>query len=402
MRREVSLRSRHPRRGLVSRALGLLLAMAMFATPGSSARAGGGFEHGFPPGDDFFPLAVWLQAPFRAPEYVAIGINTFFGLWQGPTEEQLSEVAKQGIYTITMQNDVGLGSPNAGVIRAWMQDDEPDNAQPGSPGGGPPWLPCIPAAEVARRTAELKARDPSRPVAINFGRGVADVGWPGRGTCTGDTGYYDKAIVGADILAFDFYPVANESPSKKGKLEYVAMGVNNLLRWAKPDQAVWAVIETSALDPARPVKPAEVRSEVWMALIHGAKGITYFAHEFAPKFREDGVFNHPEVVEELGRINRTIKTLAPVLNTPGAGYPVAVFPPARIDTMTRIRDGVFYLFAIEMEGRAATARLAIDGISDGDGTVLNEDRAVAIRQGFLQDEFAPYGVHIYKVPIAPR
>ena len=73
MRREVSLRSRHPRRGLVSRALGLLLAMAMFATPGSSARAGGGFEHGFPPGDDFFPLAVWLQAPFRAPEYVAIG-----------------------------------------------------------------------------------------------------------------------------------------------------------------------------------------------------------------------------------------------------------------------------------------------------------------------------------------
>jgi hypothetical protein len=78
-----------------------------------------------------------------------------------------------------------------------------------------------------------------------------------------------------------------------------------------PGQSVWTAIETTALDPARPVKPAEVRAEVWMALIHGARGIVYFVHEWAGGFREDGIFRHPDVVREVALINRTVKSLAP-------------------------------------------------------------------------------------------
>lgn len=202
------------------------------------------FPQGFPADSGFFPLGVWLQWAGRAPGYQAIGINMIVGQYEGPTEAQLAELAQHGIFAVVEQNDVALASPNGAVIKGWMQADEPDNAQPVGPGQ---WGSCIPAAEVARRTLAMKARDPMRPVLLNFGRGVADEGWPGRGPCTGDVAYYDTAIVGADILAFDIYPVASDTPHVQGRLEYVARGVANLKRRAAAGQAVWGVIETTAI-----------------------------------------------------------------------------------------------------------------------------------------------------------
>ena len=88
------------------------------------------YENGFPADASFFPIGVWLQSPVRAPQYKAIGINTFVGLWEGPTELQLSELAQAGMFAVAEQNSVGLNSRNRYVIKAWMQGDEPDNAQP--------------------------------------------------------------------------------------------------------------------------------------------------------------------------------------------------------------------------------------------------------------------------------
>src|SRR5262249_12595813 len=45
--------------------------------------------NGFPKDPSFFPIGVWLQSPTRAMSYKAIGINTYVGLWDGPTENQL-------------------------------------------------------------------------------------------------------------------------------------------------------------------------------------------------------------------------------------------------------------------------------------------------------------------------
>jgi len=36
---------------------------------------------------NFFPLCVWVQAPSNAARYRAAGINTYVGLWRGPTDE---------------------------------------------------------------------------------------------------------------------------------------------------------------------------------------------------------------------------------------------------------------------------------------------------------------------------
>ena len=144
---------------------------------GSSASSGEPHLNGFPTSPGFFPIGVWLQSPVRAPDYRAIGINTFVGLYKGPAEEQLAGLAKYDMFAVAEQNDVGLTSVSRHVIKGWMHGDEPDNAQPigfGLYGS------CIPATEVVRRTREMKSRDPTRPVLINFGQGLANGYWRGQ------------------------------------------------------------------------------------------------------------------------------------------------------------------------------------------------------------------------------
>ena len=350
--------------------LAALAMLAMVTSVASSGRAPAqGFANGFPADEHFFPIGVWLQSPANAPAYKEIGVNTFVGLWQGPTEPQLAELKRHGMFAIADQNDAGLKLNNLDVVKAWMQGDEPDNAQ-ARPWGG--YGPCVPAAEVARRTAEMKARDPTRPVLINFGPGLADENWIGRGSCTGDVGYYDDAIVGADILSFDIYPMGSAAANVKGRLEYVARGVLNLTRRAKDGQRVWAIIEASALDPKMPVQSAQLRAEVWMALIHGARGIVYFVHEFEPRFREDAIFGHPDLAREAAALDKEIAELAPALNGPDAPVKVAVSSAVPIATMVKEKDNMLYVFAVSMRNEAAKARFALQGVGGGKVEVMDE------------------------------
>ena len=351
--------------------------------------------NGFPTDADFVPIGVWAQSPTRAANYKAIGINTFVGLHQGPTEAQLAALARQNMFAVAVQNDIGLKSLNRHVIKAWMQDDEPDNAQP-LPSGG--YGACIPAIEVARRTREMKIRDPTRPVMINFGQGVANEFWQGRGPCNGDQGYYDLAIQGADILSYDIYPVASRTPQVKGRLEYVARGVTNLVKRVADGQTVWMALETTALDPAHRPTPAQVRSEVWMALIHGATGIFYFVHEFEPKFREDAIFRYPDIVEEVTRTNQLIKSLSPALRSPSVSGAISVSSQVPIATMVKVYKDTTYIFAVAMQNSPSTARITVNDVHETSARVIGEARSVSIAQGSFEDQFEGYGVHLYQIP----
>jgi hypothetical protein len=361
---------------------------------GHSVSAGELQVNGFPTDAEFFPIGVWAQSPARAASYKAIGINTFVGLVEGPTEEQLAALAQQDMFAVAAQNDVGLKSLNRHVIKAWMQDDEPDNAQP-LPSGG--YGTCIPAMEVARRTRETKARDPTRPVMINFGQGVANEFWRGRGQCNGDQDYYDTAIQGADILSYDIYPVGSRFPQVKGKLEYVARGVTNLVKRVADGQSVWMALETTALDPAQRPKPAQVRAEVWMALIHGATGIFYFVHEFKPTFREDAIFRYPDIVEEVTRTNQLITSLAPVLKSPSVSSTISVNSQIPIATMVKVYRDTTYIFAAAMQNSPSTVRITTDNGHHTNARVIGEARSVTITQGAFEDQFEGYGVHLYQI-----
>jgi Beta-galactosidase len=381
--------------GAATMSFSLKVVVGILLLVGYSVSASEPKVNGFPTNPDFFPIGIWLQSPSRAANYKAIGINTFVGLHEGPTEKQLAELAQHDMFAVARQNDIGLKSLNRHVIKAWMQDDEPDNAQPlllGLHGT------CIPAKEVVRRTQKIKTRDPTRPVMINFGQGVVNEFWRGRGRCNGDQSYYDLAIQGADIVSYDIYPVASRTPQVKGKLEYVARGVTNLVKRAADGQSVWMVLETTALDPARRPIPAQVRAEVWMALIHGATGIVYFVHEFQPTFREDAIFRYPDIVEEITKTNQMIKSLAPVLKGPSIHGAVSVSSTTPIATMVKGFENTTYVFAVAMQDSPTRVRITVRDRQDARVRVLGEDRSVIITQGAFEDQFEGYGVHLYQIP----
>ena len=61
---------------------------------------------------------------------------------------------------------------------------------------------------------------------------------------------------------------------------------------------------------------SQVRTEVWMSLIHGSSGLIYFVHQFSPKFVEASLLQDADLLAGVTAINKQIQSLAPALNSP--------------------------------------------------------------------------------------
>lgn len=379
------------------RALLIAVALLVVVPPTSTAAAAKGspydqWSNG--PSNDprFFPIGVWMQSPSHIQEFKKIGINMFVGFWGHLDQRSLRQFANARMPLIANQNSIGLTSTQNRWIEGWDMPDEPDNRRPNQWG-------CLPAKQIVADYAAIRAKDTTRPVFLNFGRGVSDITWLGRGTCTGDTSYYRLAIRGGDIISFDIYPVA----SYNGRLELVARGVENLKRWARQaggKHVIWNFIEGTAINGGAVPTYTQLEAEVWMSLVHGSQGIVYFVHQFSPQFREDGIFNFPTVVHAVTAINSQITSLAPVLNSPTITHDVKVASSAPsaapISMMEKRSAGYTYVFAVEMRNHTAAATFTIPKGQRGTVTVLNENRKLSISKGRFQDHFDGYGVHLYR------
>ena len=363
------------------------------------------WTNGPPKGADYFPIAVWLQSPKLASRYKEAGINLYVGLWKGPTEEQLGDLKAAGMPVICAQNEVGLHHPEDGIIVGWMHGDEPDNAQwqGEDQGYGPP----IPPEQVVADYERIRSRDPSRPVLLNLGQGVAWDEYVGRGVRTNHPEDYLEYIKGADIVSFDIYPVASTRPEVSGKLWYVPRGVERLRQWAGDDQVVWNCIEcTRIYSEDLKATPHQVKAEVWMSLIHGSMGLIYFVHEWKPKFNEHALLDDPEMLTAVTAINRQIHTLAPVLNSPTVQKGVEVVlssPEAPVAAVVKQYGGAIYLFAVGMRDERTRASFSVPGLpAEATAEALGEGRTLDVRGGRFEDEFQAYEVHLYKVHLGPR
>lgn len=345
----------------------------------------------------FFPIGVWVQSPANAERYRAAGINTFVGLWQGPTEGQLDALKAAGMKVVCAQNEVGLRRKEDPTILAWMHDDEPDNAQPKRGGGyGPPVAP----EKVVAEYQKMKQADPTRPVLLNLGQGVAWNEYIGRGVRRGHAEDYPEYLKGCDIASFDIYPAVHDNPQVAGNLWYVAQGVSRLRGWAEPKQQVWNCIEASRIDNAK-TKPtaAQIKAEVWMSIIHGSTGLIYFVHQFKPRFVEASLLQDPELLAAVTAINARVSALAPVINAPAPNPlpKVTSDPDAPVAVTTRRVKGETYVFAVGMRAKSTDATISIPGARSGKAEVLDESRAVTLQDGELKDHFDPYEVHLYRL-----
>lgn len=352
--------------------------------------------------NNYFPVAVWLQDPADAMAYKANGINMYIGLWKGLDEKQLTDLKNANMKFICRQNAFGISRIDEPLIYGWMHDDEPDNAQLNPL--TKKYDPCVDPSVIIKGYEEIKSRDPSRPVYLNLSQGVAWKNWYGRGTCTGNNEMYKIAnngyLKGCDIASFDIYPVNNSDPETQNNLYFVANGIDSLRLWSEDTKPAWCWIETTAIHPTsqRKPRPEEVKAEVWMALIRGAKGIGYFCHSFREPQDAAALLNDSIMIRAVKEINFQINSLAGVLNSPDVRGIASVSTDNKevpVDIMTK-SDGVSdYIFAVAM--RNGMARPTFTVAEGKKVEVLGENRSIIVKNGKFRDNFAGYGVHLYRI-----
>ncbi len=314
---------------------GTLLASAAVLLLQAAAQGGASrWKNGLPDDLSFLPLAVWLQDPKNAPRYREAGINLYVGLWRGPTAEQLADLKAAGMKVICHQGQTGLSHPGRDVIVGWTHGDEPDNAQP-KPGGG--YGPPIPPEKIAADYARIRAADPTRPVPLNLGQGVAWDDWIGRGVRRNRPEDYPEYVKGCDIVSFD----------------------------------------------------------------SGSTGIIYFVHQFRPRFIEASLLEDPALLKGVAEINRQIRELAPAINSPTVpdGAEIrsskAEIPVAGI--VKRLGRATF-VFAAAMRDGATRASFTVHGVQAAAAAeVLGENRRIPVASGRFEDDFKSYEVHLYKI-----
>ena len=379
------------------RTLLLLLVPLLAAQEPKSSSPYAGWTHGPPADPSFFPIAVWLQNPTQATKYRDAGINTYVALWRGPTAEQLDALKAAGLKLICHQNEFALQRKDDPTIIGWMHGDEPDNAQ-SKPGGGygPPILP----EKIIVDYKKVRDADPTRPVLLNLGQGVAWDNYIGRGVRRNHPEDYAEYLKGSDIASFDIYPVVHDHADILGKLWKVPEGVERLRKWSDDKKVIWNCIEASRIsnETAKPTA-SQVRTEVWMSLIHGSRGLIYFVHQFKPKFSEASIFQDAELLAGVTAINKQVQSLAPALNSPTIPDGVTVTtsgPDAPVDAIAKRQGDSTWVFSVAMRDKAAKASFAVKGAA-GTAEVLGEGRSIPVKDGKFDDDFKPYEVHLYRI-----
>jgi hypothetical protein len=347
------------------------------------------WPRGFPTDADYFPLGVWMQNPLNAERFSAVGVNHYVGLWEGPTDEQLSAAESANMPVVCEQAGVWQSNLDDANIQGWLQADGPDNAQE-LPDGS--YGPCIQPSVTQADYADMVAADASRPVVLLLGQGVAIPDWVGRGDCTGRTEDYPEYVKAADILVNYTYPIANQNP-----LELVARGVENLNEYAAWSKPVIADIEASSIDGLPRPTPHQLRAEVWMSLIHGAAGIQYFCHRMTP-LNETDCLDDADTAAALSRINREIIELARGLNS--QSYAIDALSSNGAVPVRAVLKQVGterYVFAAGMADGATTARFPLTGMKAPQTVeVIGEGRSIAPLDGAFEDTFEAYDVHLYR------
>ena len=370
---------------------------------------------------DFFPIAVWAQNPpdSSLAQYITAGINVFVNIPPGPPAA--ADLAALSLTTMTTwcnQNAISLDPTMNRSVKGYHLASEPDNKTFVANPLFPTVKICTPIDTIVNRYKRIKAADPTRPVYLGFGQGAAEGSWYGRGPRTGHNEDYPLYAAGADILAFDIYPMniipasSDNATTKAYKLKCaqmpwrVADGVDSVMKYVDYKKPVICNIECTNYNSnaACLLTPEIVKAEVWMALVHGARGIEYFVHILTP-FNARGLLADSAMTASVTANNALIKSLAPVLNTQsvGNGFTKTLSNTAvPVDAMLKRLDGYTYLFAVGMRSGATSATFTLrDFVGDRTVEVIGENRTIQSVDGVFTDDFVGYGVHLYKVSTLP-
>ena len=399
----------------------------------------------------FFPIAVWLSDPQHADELVAIGVNTYLGIFADPGA--INTAAAAGVSIIPQANEWSAAEVLAETtgrdsVVGWLPHDEPELN--------------LAFATYMTSVSNIRALDDGRFVLTNFCHGIRRTVYYAGSTQSGTSTEMFDAVGANDAACVDQYcytsPGIRGDPGPQGicdNFNFPDLHNGTSYLWPgdyqdfeKVDQAaaygwqaqalsslytekglhrpVWVAVETKMpfLSEANRdiVLYDEIRGAVWSAIGNGAKGILYFQHNGfygAPGTTDPG--SYPTIDPNTGilpddstmslvdceaalrtyisTLNAQITSLAPVLNTQSYVWD---FSASGIETMLKVHDDFVYIFATKsVLGTTGSKTFTLpSGISGTVVTVVDEARTINVSGGQFSDTFAnEYSHHIYRIPL---
>lgn len=336
---------------------------------------------------DFFPIAVDFQPPSLFGTWMNRGVNTVIRVPNGTDTESWTSAANAfGLKMIRgPRSDPALDDLEPNLLA--FARDEPDLNG------------CDPAC-IHQEYLWLKATAPSKPYLVNLAGGSALFQSPpddhhscnGPGDSQGDADCITSYIGAMDWVSHDIYPANASLP-----LETIGSTLDRLRRWSQR-RPQFAYIEASDYDgDGRGPTPDQFRGEIWHAIVHGARGISYFVVDANhPTERPDAV--GPEIVAEMQTQNAKITQLTSVLqatiNPPSIG--VKAKPPIEY-TWRRVGSTTYVIALNQSAATVAGATIKVLGANVPPTiTVWNEGRTLAASGNGFTDSFGPYEVHVYE------
>jgi len=365
----------------------------------------------------FFPIGVWYEGVYTQEEIdkdKAVGLNTYVML---TGQSDVGLIRRNGMYALIPEPFGNRGNESVG----WIIGDEADMW--GGPGNGL-WTGKYPGqGQICTTTSQgcgldvMKKESATVPAGdqglryANYGKGVvfwqsdSDAGKFVNGfssVVSNDIYWYTDPHVCSAPAEGPSYGVTTRNCRRAANYGLTMDRMRELDAMDGKRQPVWAFIEVGhpfTENDAPTINGDQIAGAVMNSLIHEARGVQYFNHNFGGSCLSQHVLRdrcgtaiRPAVTE----INKRITSLAPVLNTQSYRWEFN----KGLDTMLKAHDGSYYVFAMLGKDTATGShKLTLPaGMAGARAEVLFENRTVAISGGAIQDTFAEeFTHHVYKI-----
>ncbi|MEV7633920.1 hypothetical protein AB0N64_16090 [Microbacterium sp. NPDC089318] len=372
------------------------------------------FSPSLPDSPEFFPIGVWFESVLD-PSDIALdrsaGLNTYVQLTD---ESNVELIRSSGMYALPSVSKPGSsGFVVSDEVDMWAGAG--DGTWTGKLQGE--GLVCSPAGSGCGYTIQESLVQQFPPQALlyaNYGKGVT-FHLKDDEAAKFVNGYQD--VVSADNYWFTdpyicslveggavFAQGRDLSDAECRTAAHYGWTVNRVRSLVQPagSKPVWAFVEVGqpfADAGSLSTTPGQVRAAVWSSLIHGARGIVYFNHNFGGPCVSQHVLRDEcgaAVRPVVSAVNRLITRLAPALNSPSLPGLISA-DTAAVDLMVKSSGGKLYLMAASTRNERQSVTFTVACGSPQQALVLDENRSVRLTRGTFSDTFDDANsVHIYE------
>lgn len=371
-------------------------------------------------GKPFFPVGIgWVgHSHFSLPDAGEKGFNLAVAHARDPQEFRMDidDAYANGMYAVAHLGNglwrdikqverIVLASRDAPGLLVWDLEDEPNIRQPGPQDKGKDHLELpyrMPPKQFQTVYDLIKRLDPAHPILMNLAYGYLK-------------DHQDYRDV-ADIQSDNVYPVP------AAPLTHVANYSDSVIR-GQAGKPGWMWIQMAPMHcgagytheggiPDRAPTMTEVRCMTYLAAAHGISGVMYFAFHF----NEGGDWwvnqSEPAYWAQWADLTGELRLLTPYLvspQVPGVAAEIlegnkepAEFGYRALHLSLRKTESGYFLIAVNGFNSPVKARLKLpvpaEGFATDGAAVRFEHRLVPIKEGVVEDFFAPYAVHLYEIP----